>query len=98
MTLNPEHIFSCVLVIMRTFVVSLLASRVNDESKIPTQILHSVPSTLWSKETKRFRDEVVNNTVALSGLKFFFLTRKLILSVAGTIVLEFHTISRYQST
>lgn len=74
---------------MRTFFVSLLASRVNDESKIPTMILHSVPSTLWCKETKRFRDEVVNNTVALSGLKFFFLTRKLILSVAGTIVLEF---------
>lgn len=31
-------------------------------------------------------EEVSNDTIALSGMKFFFLTRKLVLSVAGTII------------
>ncbi len=37
-------------------------------------------------QVKRFCDEVTTDTVALSGMKFFFLTRKLVLSVAGTII------------
>lgn len=37
----------------------------------------------WCLEVKRFNEEVANDTIALSGMKFFFLTRKLVLSVAG---------------
>lgn len=37
-------------------------------------------------EVKRFNEEVANDVIALSGMKFFYLTRKLVLSVAGTIV------------
>lgn len=81
--------FSLMFVIVRTFCVSILAARVHDESKKPIRILHSIHSSVWNTETKRFRDEVVNNTVALSGMKFFFLTRTLILSVAGTIVWQY---------
>lgn len=39
-----------------------------------------------SFQIKRFVEEVSNDTIALSGMKFFFLTRKLVLSVAGTII------------
>ncbi len=48
---------------------------------------------------KRFCDEVTVDTVALSGMKYFFLTRRLVLSVAGTIItyelvlIQFHQIS-----
>lgn len=82
---------------MRAFVVSFCAACVNDESKKPIEILRSVPSHSWNAETKRFFDEVINNTVALSGMRFFFLTRSLILSVVCTIVhyelvlMQFHT-------
>lgn len=79
-------VFSCVLVIMRTFAVSLLAAHVNDESRKPMKILRSVPSHQWNPEAKRFFDEVVCNKVALSGKEFFFITRKLILNMAGTAI------------
>lgn len=36
-------------------------------------------------EVKRFSDEVVCNTIALSGMNFFYVTHKLILSAVGTI-------------
>lgn len=36
-------------------------------------------------EVKRFADDIISNTVALSGMKFFNLTHKLILSIVGTI-------------
>lgn len=78
-----QNIFSCILVIMRTFAVSLLAAHVNDESKKPLKMLRSVPSCQWNPEAKRFFDEVVSNKVALSGKEFFFITRKLILNMAG---------------
>lgn len=71
---------------MRTFAVSLFAARVNDESMKPTWILHSISADSWETESKRLFNEVLNDSLALSGLRFFFLTRKLILCMAGTIV------------
>lgn len=50
-------------------------------------------------QVKRFCEEVNTDVVALSGMKFFYLTRKLVLSVAGTIItyelvlIQFHNIS-----
>lgn len=50
-------------------------------------------------KVKRFCEEVTTDIVALSGMKFFYLTRKLVLSVAGTIItyelvlIQFHKIS-----
>lgn len=66
---------------MRTLAVTLHASSIHDESKKPIEVLRTVPSSSWSLEVGRFLEEVVNDTIALSGMKFFFLTRKLILSV-----------------
>lgn len=40
----------------------------------------------FSSQIKRFTDEVYNDIVALSGKKFFYLTRHLVLSVGGTII------------
>lgn len=71
---------------MRAFGVSMLAAYIYDESRVPINFLRSVPSNSWNSETERFFGEVICRTIALSGMEFFFLTRKLILSVAGTIV------------
>lgn len=73
--------FSLAFLITRTVAVSLFASYIHDESKKPIHVLRAIPRYSWCKEAFRFSEEVVNETVALSGLKFFFLTRKLILTV-----------------
>ena len=73
--------FSLIFLITRTLAVSLYASYIHDESKKPINILRAIPRHSWCKEAYRFSEEVVNDTVALSGMKFFFLTRRLILTV-----------------
>lgn len=76
--------FSLVFLISRTLAVSLYSSEIYDESQKPLDVLRAVPN--WCTEVRRFGEHVANDTIALSGLRFFYLTRKLILSVAGTIV------------
>lgn len=74
--------FSLFFLIARTLALSLYAASIHDESKKPIEVLRAVPHDSWYTEVKRFGEEVINNTVALSGMRFFFLTRKLILSVS----------------
>lgn len=77
---------SLVYLIGRTLAVSLYSASINDESKKPLEVFRSVSRQDWCPEVKRFNEEVANDTIALSGMKFFFFTRSLVLSVAGTIV------------
>lgn len=58
------------------------ASQINDESKKPLQTLQSVHSDYFDVTMKRFTEQLSGETVALSGMNFFYLTRKLILSVS----------------
>lgn len=62
----------------------MYSSQIYDESKKPIDVLRAVPN--WCTEVRRFSEHVVNDTIALTGMRFFYLTRKLILSVAGTII------------
>ncbi|KAI8118769.1 Gustatory receptor for sugar taste 64f [Lucilia cuprina] len=78
--------FSLFFLLGRTLAVSLYSSTVHDESRKPLLILRCVPKESWCLEVKRFAEEISNDLIALSGMKFFHLTRKLVLSVAGTIV------------
>ncbi|XP_033242684.1 gustatory receptor for sugar taste 64f isoform X1 [Drosophila miranda] len=78
--------FSLIFLIGRTLAVSLYSASVHDESRLTLRYLRCVPKDSWCPEVKRFSEEVINDEVALSGMKFFHLTRKLVLSVAGTIV------------
>ncbi|XP_041449816.1 gustatory receptor for sugar taste 64e isoform X2 [Drosophila obscura] len=66
--------------------VSHTISSINDESKRPLRIFRLVPREYWCDELKRFSEEVHMDTVALTGMKFFRLTRGVVISVAGTIV------------
>lgn len=87
--------FSLVFLISRTLALTLYSSEIHDQSKKPIEFLRAVP--VWCIEVKRFSEHVVNDTIALTGLRFFYLTRTLILSVTGTIItyelvlIQFHT-------
>lgn len=89
--------FSLLYLIGRTLAVSLYSADINSESKRPIQVFRAVPRESWCTEVKRFSEDVTNDTIALTGMKFFYLTRSLVLSVAGTIVtyelvlIQFHT-------
>ncbi|EDW79897.2 uncharacterized protein Dwil_GK17771 [Drosophila willistoni] len=78
--------FSLIFLIGRTLAVSLYSAWVHDESRLTLRYLRCVPKESWCAEVKRFSEEIASDMVALSGMKFFHLTRKLVLSVAGTIV------------
>lgn len=73
--------FSLTFLISRTLAVSLYSAEIHNESKKPIEILRAVPTNSWSVEVRRFSEHVVNDTIALTGMRFFFLTRKLILTV-----------------
>lgn len=74
--------FSLMFLLGRTLAVSLYSAEIYDESQKPIKVLRCVPMDSWCFETKRFSDEVSHDTVALTGMKFFHITRKLVLSVS----------------
>uniref|UniRef100_A0A1I8MAU3 Gustatory receptor n=1 Tax=Musca domestica TaxID=7370 RepID=A0A1I8MAU3_MUSDO len=78
--------YSLIFVIFRTFLFALFAAAVHDESKRPLVIFRNVKREYWCSELKRFSEEVNADCTALSGMKFFHLTRSMVLSVAGTIL------------
>jgi hypothetical protein len=43
-------------------------------------------STFTSRQTKRFSKEVYADVIALTGAKFFYITRQLTSSIIGTII------------
>lgn len=71
---------------MRGLAVSFFAACINDESKKPIKILRDLNIRSCNNATDRFFTEASNSTVALSGMRFFYLTRKLMLTIAGTVL------------
>uniref|UniRef100_A0AAG5CUB2 Gustatory receptor n=1 Tax=Anopheles atroparvus TaxID=41427 RepID=A0AAG5CUB2_ANOAO len=78
--------FNLVILIGRTLAVAMFAAEVNDESKRPIEVLRTIPRSGWCLEAKRFAEEVTTDTVALTGMKFFSMTRQLVLNVTGAII------------
>ncbi|XP_070501269.1 gustatory receptor for sugar taste 64f-like [Chironomus tepperi] len=78
--------FSLIFLIARTLALCLFASEINDESLKPLQTLRSIHSDYFDITMNRFTEQLMNGKVALTGLNFFYLTRKLILSISGTVV------------
>ncbi|KAI8430286.1 hypothetical protein MSG28_000604 [Choristoneura fumiferana] len=77
--------YSMVFVLFRYLSVSLVAARVHTSSQSLAPALYGVPSSVYNVEVQRFLDQVQHDTVALSGLQFFYVTKSLVLTVAGTI-------------
>lgn len=67
------------------FSVTMFGARIYEESKKPLNILFNMPICPMTRKTKQIHKDIYCNTVALSGMEFFFLTRPLILSIVGTV-------------
>lgn len=78
--------YSMIFLIARTSAMFFIASSINDEAKKPLKILRSIPNEGWFPSTQRFSKQVQNDCIALSGKKFFYITRGIIISIAGTVV------------
>ncbi|XP_055373552.1 uncharacterized protein LOC129606930 [Condylostylus longicornis] len=78
--------FSLIFLLGRTLMISLYSSEINDEAKKPIKVFRSVPRESWCQEVKRFSEEVSSDVIALTGMKFFHITRSVVITVAGTIV------------
>ncbi|KAJ9573599.1 hypothetical protein L9F63_009015, partial [Diploptera punctata] len=72
--------------LLRTVMLSLYAASIYEESKQPRIILYSVPSECFTTEVKRLLFQITTDTLALTGMNFFYITRTLLLTLAGTIV------------
>ncbi|XP_076235177.1 gustatory receptor for sugar taste 64f [Calliopsis andreniformis] len=78
--------FSFGFLLARTTLVSLCAASIHDESLLPAPVLYSVSESSFSTEVMRFLSQVTTDSICLTGMKFFSVTRSLVLTVAGTIV------------
>ncbi|XP_070156538.1 gustatory receptor for sugar taste 64f isoform X2 [Polyergus mexicanus] len=80
------YCYSFGFLLTRTMAVSLYVASVHDESLLPAPILYSVSGSSYSNEVSRFLTQITTDNISLTGMKFFSVTRSLVLTVAGTIV------------
>lgn len=73
--------YSMLYLVGRTACVFLTAATINDESKSALGVLRRVSSKNWCVEVERLIFQMSTQTVALSGKKFYFLTRRLLFGV-----------------
>ncbi|KAK3915808.1 Gustatory receptor for sugar taste 64f [Frankliniella fusca] len=89
--------FSFAWLLARAALVSMSAASVYEQAAAPTEVLYSVPSKSFNAEVQRFLVQTTTDTVALSGARFFYVTRSLVLTLAGTIatyeivLVQFHS-------
>lgn len=81
-TINVIYFWCSFLYLLgRTIITQFIASEIYTSSKYPIEIIKSIPQEGWCIEMQRIMDEARSQTIALSGMKFFYLTRKTILTV-----------------
>ncbi|XP_075233505.1 uncharacterized protein LOC142331462 isoform X3 [Lycorma delicatula] len=73
-------VYSFSYLVTRTCAVSLFAATIYDESKKPVSVLFSVPSECYCIEVQRFLTQVTTDDLALTGYRFFSVTRTLMLT------------------
>ncbi|XP_043065989.2 gustatory receptor 5a for trehalose [Drosophila bipectinata] len=89
--------YSLCFLLSRSSMVLLLVSAINDQAREPLQLLRLIPSEAYHQpEVTRFAAELASDKVALTGAKFFNVTRRLFLAMAGTVatyelvLIQFH--------
>jgi gustatory receptor len=78
--------WSTTCLLARTFSMLLITSAVHEESKKPLKVLRHVHNDGWFSETERFSHQVQTSCFAMTGKKFFKITRGIIITIAGTIL------------
>ncbi|KAF7996932.1 hypothetical protein HCN44_002578 [Aphidius gifuensis] len=79
-------IYSFVFIVMRAICVLYSIARINDHSKIILPIIYQCPLSKYTNETYRLQCQLTSDEIALTGMKFFSITRGFILTVAGAMV------------
>ncbi|KXJ80495.1 hypothetical protein RP20_CCG024475 [Aedes albopictus] len=74
--------YSLALLIFRTLCMLYIGSGVHVASMSPLNILRNVPSKYWGLDLQRLTDDVASGENTLSGKKFFYLKRQIILAVS----------------
>lgn len=78
-------IYSFGFLILRTIAVSLIAAKVDSESREPVDCLNSLPYHVYNVEVDRLLYQIKIDPSALTGKRFFNVTKSLILSVRQPI-------------
>ncbi|CAO1403349.1 unnamed protein product [Diamesa serratosioi] len=78
--------FYCSFLTIRTCSMFFIAGSIYELSRKPLRYIRKLPEKTWCVDLKRLSDTVQAEIIALSGKRFFYLTKGLILSIAGTIV------------
>ncbi|XP_071644434.1 gustatory receptor for sugar taste 64a [Temnothorax longispinosus] len=77
---------SFMFLIGRTVVVTLLAARIYDQSKVILPLLYTCSASTYNVETERLIYLLTTDDIMLTGMRFFSITRNFMLAVAGAIV------------
>ncbi|XP_053674445.1 gustatory receptor for sugar taste 64a-like [Anopheles nili] len=78
--------YSLVFLMCRCFLMLFVVSSVSRASERPLETLRRFPSSNWNLDLRRLCDVAATAENALSGKRFFFVRRPLILAMAGTII------------
>ncbi|XP_068629139.1 gustatory receptor for sugar taste 64f-like [Battus philenor] len=87
-----EHEHSVYFITMAVFVstryllVALCISEINSASLVTLPYLYDSETSVFCPEMRRFIDQMHGETVALTGLNFFYVTREFVLSIFQTII------------
>ncbi|KAH8420201.1 hypothetical protein KR009_007148 [Drosophila setifemur] len=88
--------FSLLFLLSRASAVLLFVSAIDDQAREPLRLLRLIPATGYHPEVYRFAAELASDQVSLTGAKFFNVTRRLFLAMAGTVatyelvLIQFH--------
>ncbi|EFN61324.1 Putative gustatory receptor 64f [Camponotus floridanus] len=69
---------SFIFLIGRTVLVTLLIARINDQSKVVLPILYNCSASTFNEETERLTYQLTTDDIALTGMRFFSITRNFI--------------------
>ncbi|KAF7997722.1 hypothetical protein HCN44_009120 [Aphidius gifuensis] len=72
--------------IIKMMIVLFSLSRVNEQSKIILSIIYQCPTSKFTIEAQRLQFQLSHDDVTLTGMNFFLITRRFLLTVAGTII------------
>uniref|UniRef100_A0A182IN92 Gustatory receptor n=1 Tax=Anopheles atroparvus TaxID=41427 RepID=A0A182IN92_ANOAO len=78
--------YSLGFLIARCVTMLFIVSSVSQASERPLETLRRFPSSNWNLDLRRLCDAAATAENALSGKRFFFIRRPLILAMAGTII------------
>ncbi|XP_072399562.1 gustatory receptor for sugar taste 64a-like [Diabrotica undecimpunctata] len=78
--------YAFVFLLAKIVAVCIFASRINEESKKLLNYLYSAQNCIRNVEIDRLISQITRDTMALSGMNFFYLRRNIVLKIAGSIV------------